>query len=81
MCELPLLEAPQDHASTGDEPNGAGIVTVPTGATGGAAKALVVAIKARANDAAAKFLVTFMVVPSGLHGVLLEMQADGTLAF
>jgi len=39
MCELPLLEAPQDQASTGDDPNGAGIVSVPTGATGGAAKA------------------------------------------
>jgi len=86
MCELPLLEAPQDQASTGDDPNGAGIVSVPTGATGGAAKAPAVATTARAKDAAARCLVTFMVAPSGLHSLLLEThaaaaQAHGTMAF
>src|SRR5262249_39380129 len=61
--ELPLFEAPQDHATTGDEAKGAGIVSVPIEGRGGAAKAFVVAIKAMTKDVATTCLMRSMATP------------------
>jgi hypothetical protein len=59
---MPLFEAPQDHAATGNVPNGDGIVSVPTGGIiGSPAKAVPAAVTARMDNATAIRRFIFMV--------------------